>query len=220
MKNAIPYYRVSTDRQGQTGLGLEGQQKAVHDFAVSNGFQLLDAHVEIESGRKKQRPVLRDAIQLCKKQNGVLLIAKLDRLSRNVAFISALLESGIDFIAVDNPTANKLMVHIMAAFAEYESDLIRQRTKTALEIAKERGVQLGSYGKNVQSKKNKQKAYEFAVKMEPFITMLRGQGFKTVRALCDQLNLQGVPPYYGTSHKWHVLTVHKVLKRLEENKTS
>jgi len=114
MKRAIPYYRVSSQQQGRSGLGLEAQQLAVHDFAKSNELMLLRQFTEIESGRKNNRPVLLEALQACKKENAVLLIAKLDRLGRNVAFISRLMESHIEFIAVDNPFANKLIVHIMA----------------------------------------------------------------------------------------------------------
>src|SRR5690606_17857566 len=149
MKKAIPYYRVSTLRQGESGLGLEAQQKAVRDYAARFNFALLPECIEIESGKKNNRPVLHEALAKCKKQNAVLLIAKLDRLSRNVAFIAQLMEAGIDFLAVDNPHANKLMLHIMAAFAEHEREQISKRTKAALASAKNRGVQLGKNGRNV-----------------------------------------------------------------------
>ena len=117
MKIAITYYRVSTDRQGRSGLGLEAQEKSVKDFSKFIGLKIIKEFREIESGRKTKRPVLQEALLECKRQNAVLLIAKLDRLGRNVAFISRLMEANVEFVAADNPYANKLMVHIMAAFA-------------------------------------------------------------------------------------------------------
>ena len=135
MKKAITYYRVSTERQGESGLGLLAQQKAVKDFAWANDYQLMGEFVEVESGKKNNRPVLVQALDRCKRENATLLIAKLDRLGRNVAFISKLMESGVDFKAVDNPHASKLVVHMMAVFAEHERDQISQRTAAALKAA-------------------------------------------------------------------------------------
>lgn len=139
----IAYYRVSTQRQGESGLGLEAQQAAVRDFL--KGAEPLQAFTEIESGRNAQRPQLREAIEACKRHKARLVIAKLDRLARNVHFVSGLMESGVDFVAVDNPTATKLTIHILAAVAEDEAERISKRTKEALQAAKKRGKKLGGY---------------------------------------------------------------------------
>ncbi len=213
MKSAIPYYRVSTERQGESGLGLEAQQKSVHEFAKANRYSLAQEFIEIESGVKSKRPVLQEALEACKREKAVLLIAKLDRLARNVAFISKLIESKVEFIAVDNPHANKLIVHIMAAFAEHERDQISSRTKDALKAAKARGVKLGSFGRNILSKRNKEKSQKFAQKMKPIIERLKEEGFETVREINDELNRLAIPTYHN--QKWHLPTVHKILKSVE-----
>ena len=212
MKPAIPYYRVSTARQGQSGLGLEAQKKSVHDFARANSLHLLTEYTEVESGGNNKRPVLLQALAACKKENAILLIAKLDRLGRNVAFISALMASDVEFLAVDNPSANKLFVHIMAAFAEHERDMISARTKDALKAAKRRGVELGFNGKYVLSKMNREASAEFDKKMAPLIKTLQAQGFTTVRAISAELNRLGVPTYRNQGQKWHLATVHKIMK--------
>ena len=139
----IAYHRVSTDRQGSSGLGLEAQQKAVMDYLNGGDWQLLDALTEIESGKRSDRPELAKALAECRRHKATLVIAKLDRLARNVAFISGLMEAKVDFVAADMPEANKLTVHIMAAMAEHEREQISARTKAALAAAKARGAKLG-----------------------------------------------------------------------------
>ena len=125
----IAYHRVSTDRQGESGLGLDAQRQAVTDYLNGGDWDLVDEFVEVESGKShKNRPQLAAAMAACKREKATLVIAKLDRLARNVHFVSGLMEAGIDFVAVDNPHANKLMVHMLAAFAEHERDMISQRT--------------------------------------------------------------------------------------------
>jgi DNA invertase Pin-like site-specific DNA recombinase len=111
----VAYYRVSTDRQGRSGLGLEAQQKAVMDFLDGGSWELVGEFIEVESGKKSDRPQLVRAIDACRKHKARLVIAKLDRLSRNLAFVATLMESGVEFVAVDNPHANKLTIHILAA---------------------------------------------------------------------------------------------------------
>ena len=125
--NFVSYIRVSTTEQGQSGLGLEAQRRAVTEYLARKSGKFLCEFVEVESGRRNDRLQQTDAIELCKRYKAILLIAKLDRLARNVAFISRLMESGLDFVAVDNPHANKLMIHLLAAFAEHERDQIRAR---------------------------------------------------------------------------------------------
>ena len=152
------YLRVSTQRQGQSGLGLEAQRKAIEQLLDS---QFYHEFIEVESGKKSKRPKLEEAIAYCRKNKTKLVIAKLDRLARNVHFISGLMESGIDFVAADMPNADRFMLHVYAAMAEEEGRRISERTKAALAAAKERGVELGKNGKELANK-NKAAAIEFA----------------------------------------------------------
>jgi DNA invertase Pin-like site-specific DNA recombinase len=142
----VAYYRVSTDRQGRSGLGLEAQREAVLRHMAGQASDLRAEFTEIESGKRSDRPQLAAAIAAAKKAKATLIIAKLDRLARNVHFISGLMESKVDFVAADNPHANRLMVHMLAAFAEHEREQISQRTMAALQAAKARGVRLGRNG--------------------------------------------------------------------------
>ena len=143
MADFVAYYRVSTDRQGASGLGLDAQRQAV--ACQVNGGQLVAEFTEIESGRRHtNRPQLLAALEECRKRRATLLIARLDRLARNVAFIANLMESSADFIACDMPQANRLTIHILAAVAEHEREMISQRTKAALAEAKRRGTILGN----------------------------------------------------------------------------
>jgi DNA invertase Pin-like site-specific DNA recombinase len=136
MKAAIPYYRVSTKKQERSGLGLEAQQKAVHDFARYRNYKIAGEFTEVESGKVNDRPVLKEALKACKKQNAILLIAKLDRLGRNVAFIATLMESKVGFLAVDSPNDKEFELHLKACFAQKEARDISARTKAALEGGK------------------------------------------------------------------------------------
>jgi len=214
MRKAIPYYRVSTERQGASGLGLEAQQNVVREYARQFNLELISEFTEVESGSTSKRPVLLQALEHCRRNCAILLIAKLDRLGRNVAFISKLMESEVDFIAVDNPHASKLVVHIMAAFAEFERDQISRRTKEALQVAKSRGKKLGVFGASTLSKRNKEKSRAFAIGMTPVILELQEEGYTTIRTLTDELNARGVATYYGHNNKWHLNTVHQLLKHI------
>jgi DNA invertase Pin-like site-specific DNA recombinase len=138
----IAYYRVSTDKQGASGLGLEDQRKTVLNYIKPEN--IYQEFTEIESGRKKNRPILNQALELCKQQEATLVIAKLDRLSRNVAFVTALLESGVKFVCCDMPTANELTIHILAAFAQAYAKSISDNTKRALKVKKDQGFKLGT----------------------------------------------------------------------------
>jgi DNA invertase Pin-like site-specific DNA recombinase len=135
------YLRVSTSRQGASGLGLQAQQEIIRKYL--NGNSPIAEFVEVESGRKSDRPKLHEALELCKKKKATLIVAKMDRLSRNVAFTSQLLDSDIEIVFCDFPKANRLVLTIIAAISEYEAGLIRQRTKAALQVKKEQGCQLG-----------------------------------------------------------------------------
>jgi DNA invertase Pin-like site-specific DNA recombinase len=134
---------VRTERQGRSGLGLEAQQKAVRDHLNGGDWKLVDGFTEVESGKRSDRPKLAEALKACRVRGARLIIAKLDRLARNVRFVSGLMESGVEFTAVDFPHTNRLTVHILAAVAEHEAKMISERTKAALAAAKARGVKLG-----------------------------------------------------------------------------
>ena len=143
-KALISYLRVSTKKQGQSGLGLEAQRAAVAEYAAKEGGRVVAEYVEVESGKKAARPELAKALNHCRAAKACLVVAKLDRLARNVAFLSGLMEAGVDFVACDNPTATKFTIHILAAVAEQEAKDISKRTRDALAAAKKRGVLLGS----------------------------------------------------------------------------
>ena len=213
MNKAIAYYRVSTDRQGKSGLGLEAQNETVKQFATFKQWELIGEFTEIESGKKNNRPQLQEALKQCLKQKAVLVIAKLDRLGRNVAFISSLMESKVEFVAVDNPHANRLMLHLLAAFAEHEREQISTRTKEALKVAKNRGIILGKYGRNVLSQQNIKLADDFAETMIPIISELRSDGFITLRALRDELNNRSISSFRKDC-QWHLDTVFNITKRI------
>jgi DNA invertase Pin-like site-specific DNA recombinase len=140
----VAYFRVSTDRQGKSGLGLGAQREAVMNYLNGGSWQLVGEFTEVESGKHSDRSQLAAAVAACKKLRAKLVIAKLDRLSRNLAFIAAPMDSGVEFVAVDNPHANKLTVHILAAVAQHEREMIAERTRGALRAAKARGVTLGN----------------------------------------------------------------------------
>ena len=143
-KVLVSYLRVSTRKQGKSGLGLEAQRAAVAEFAAREGLRVVAEYVEVESGKKAARPELAKALSHCRAAKACLVVAKLDRLARNVAFLSALMEAGLEFVALDNPYANTFTLHVLAAVAEQEARATSERTKAALAAAKRRGVLLGS----------------------------------------------------------------------------
>lgn len=205
----IAYYRVSTDRQGASGLGLDAQREAVKRFIATG--QLVNEYTEIESGKQyTNRPKLLAALQECKKRRATLVIAKLDRLGRNVAFISALMESGADFVCCDNPHANRLMLHMLAAFAEHEREQISQRTKAALAAAKARGVQLGN-PRPLEALKRANavhRARRPAPEILSLMQTLRKQG-KSYCAIARELNRLNIKT--GRGSQWYDVTVKAAL---------
>jgi len=219
MKAAIAYYRVSTDQQGKSGLGLEAQQEAVRLFAEREGYQVTAHFTEIESGKKNKRPQLLAALDQCRKKKATLIIAKLDRLGRNVAFIANLMESRVQFKAVDNPHADELMIHLLAAFAQHERKQISSRTKDALQAAIRRGAQLGKHGKEVLSQQNSEAADEFAERMRPILADIQRQGMTTIRAICEELNQREIPTFRSQGESWHVTTVQRLVKRVRKAPT-
>ena len=139
----ISYLRVSTDKQGERGYGLAAQRKAIGEYLNGWSWELLGEYVEVESGKRGDRPKLAEALAACKRHRARLIIAKLDRLSRNVAFIATLMDGKVDFVCCDFPQANRLTLHVLAAVAEHEREMISERTRAGLAAAKERGVKLG-----------------------------------------------------------------------------
>jgi DNA invertase Pin-like site-specific DNA recombinase len=216
----ISYLRVSTQRQGKSGLGLEAQREAVAGYLDGGKWTLVSEIVEIESGKRSDRPELARALSLCRLHRATLLVAKLDRLARNVAFISTLMESGVRFVAVDLPQANELTVHIMAAMAEYEAKAISARTKAALAAAKVRGTELGGLrwditqvgtkGRKAALKTRRENAAKYRADVLPLIQEKQRQGVVTLRALADALNAEGAPAPRGG--EWSATQVKRILE--------
>jgi DNA invertase Pin-like site-specific DNA recombinase len=211
----VGYYRVSTDRQGKSGLGLEAQRAAVRDYLNGGTWKLIAEYTEVESGKRSDRPQLAVALAACKKHKAKLIIAKLDRLSRNLAFIAALMDSGVEFIAVDNPHANKLTVHILAAVAQHERETIAQRTKDALAAAKARGKLLGNptldRARPLAVQANKEAAERFAANVLPIIHQIQESGVSSLRGVARALSARGVPTARGGA--WSAKQVADILGR-------
>lgn len=212
MKKFVAYYRVSTAKQGRSGLGLEAQKKAVAEFVGSAGM-IASEFVEVESGKKNNRAQLEKALRACRKEGATLVVAKLDRLSRSLSLIARIMESGSEFVAADNPHANKFTIHILGAVAEFERDQNSARTKAALAAAKARGVELGRNGKEL-AKRNASAADAFALELRPHIDDARDAGHTSVRAIAAELNRKGIQTATGST--WHPTTVQRLLKRLED----
>lgn len=198
-RKAVAYLRVSTNKQSESGLGREAQQAAIDKHSAITNLQVVETYTETESGRNNKRPQLQRALAACRRHKAVLVIAKFDRLSRNVHFLSGLMESGVEFIACDMPTANKLTIHVLAAVAEHEAEMISARTKAALEAARARGTQLGGLRANSASihalgvaasaQKRQQSARDNAEYLMPVITEM-GDGV-SLREIARRLNEGG-----------------------------
>ncbi len=210
MNPIISYLRVSTTKQFQSGLGLEAQREAVTSFAATRGRTILAEYVEAESGKRDDRPALAEAIAHAKRAGATLLIARLDRLSRSVALISRLMEAGVEFQAADMPEANRFVVHIMSAVAEWEREQISARTKAALAAAKVRGVKLGTHGA-VLAATRKAEALEYAERLRPILAGIVGPGV-TLQATADCLTRQNVATREGG--QWTPTSVRNTLLRL------
>jgi DNA invertase Pin-like site-specific DNA recombinase len=211
----VAYYRVSTDQQGASGLGLEAQRAAVKTYLDGGPWRLVAQHTEVESGKRADRPELAKALAACRKHKAKLIIAKLDRLSRNLAFIATLMDSGVEFIAVDNPHANKLTIHILAAVAQHEREAISERTKAALAAAKARGKKLGgprlATARKASLKARSKAADTFAANVRPIIKEIQASGISSLRGVAKALNARGVRTARGS--EWTGVQVSNVLER-------
>ncbi len=219
----VAYFRVSTAAQGRSGLGLEAQRQAVAQYCGGRACQVVGEFVEIESGKLDSRPELAKALHLAKVTGATLVVAKLDRLSRNVAFLAALQDSGAQFVAADMPEANELTIHIMAAVAQAERKAISRRTKEALAAARARGVRLGNpngaaalvradKGNAASVAVIREGADRFATDLRPIIDDITAAGHTSLRALAVELNRRGIVTRRGG--QWHAPTVRGILRRL------
>lgn len=217
----ISYHRVSTEKQGRSGLGLEAQRTAVADYLNGGEWELLHEFVEIESGRRKDRPQLKAALDMCKREKATLVIAKLDRLARNVAFVATLLEGRIKFVCCDMPEADSTMLQIYSAMAEREAIKTSERTKAALAAAKARGKQLGwSIPARIEEQRiasqrgaavNRTQAQQFASNVLPIVESIRAAGIGSLVAIAEALNARGVATARGG--RWHAATVRRLTAR-------
>jgi DNA invertase Pin-like site-specific DNA recombinase len=221
----ISYYRVSTKKQGKSGLGLEAQRHAVRDHVSNTGRKLIYEFTEIESGKHPDRRKLAEALRLCRLTGAKLVVARLDRLARNVSFVSRVMESGVAFEAVDFPQANRFTVHVIAAMAEYELRLISERIKAGLAAAKARGIKLGGFrggtgnleglakGRAVRSAKAAARAADLA----GVIADIRASGFVSHGLIARELNARGI--FAPRGGPWSGSVLKPVLQRLSVGMT-
>ena len=221
----VAYQRVSTARQGRSGLGLEAQDRAILEHVRSKNATLVGSFTEIESGKLNARPELAKALHLAKVTGATLVIAKLDRLSRNAAFLLALRDSGVRFLAADMPEANDLTVGIMALVAQQEREAIAKRTREALASAKARGVRLGNpngaaalrragRGNMASLGSIRSKADRHAADLAPVVASLQADGIRSLGALAQSLNERGMLTPRGG--RWHKSSVVNLLHRLDK----
>jgi DNA invertase Pin-like site-specific DNA recombinase len=238
----VAYYRVSTDKQGRSGLGLEAQREAVHRHLNGGSWQLVAEVIEVESGKRNDRPKLAEALRLCRIHKANLIIAKLDRLARNVAFISNLMESGVEFTAADFPQGNRLTVHILAAVAEHEAMMISQRTRAALaskrafyaRLTNEERIELRAKGKATQLGGNRgnlpavahkgaqasvaRRSVEVASRvadLAPIMAEIRTSGATSLRQIAAALNARNIKTPRG--HEWSAAQVKRTLDRVSQS---
>lgn len=222
----VAYLRVSTARQGASGLGMEAQRAAVQGFAAAGSHTIVAELVEVESGSKADRPQLAAALAMCRLHRATLVIAKLDRLARNVAFIANLMDGGVEFVACDMPHANRLTLHLLAAIAEHEREMISQRTKAALAAAKARGIKLGNPQgathlkigaraaalKSAERRAIKARAHDHAI--ASVLSEITGAKSIGVTRLARELNERQIPA--PTGGRWSNSQVRVTKKRLAQ----
>lgn len=221
----VAYLRVSTQKQGYSGLGVEAQKQLIHNY-LSDKIPIAE-YIEVESGRKtdRGRPKLKEALELCRKTGAKLIVAKLDRLARNVAFLSQLLESDVDIVFCDFPQANKMVLHILAAISQYEAELVATRTKQALAAKKAQGYTLGNpehlmdkldeaVAKSVETNKRKAEENPNNKRAAAMLKVLAKEG-KTLQEMADYLNEQGFTTSKG--YRFSRSSVYVLLKRYQIN---
>ena len=219
MRRFVAYLRVSTNQQGIDGLGVEAQRRSIESYTSSRG-ELVGLYTEVESGRKRRRPELAKALTACKVKRATLVVAKLDRLARNVALIATLMESDVEFIAADYPEAGRLTMHILAVVAEHEQIAISQRTRQALAAAKARGVRLGNpaFGADGGSSSRKgvvvrqDQAAQRARELAPVVKEIRSAGVSTYAGIARALNARGIPAARGGY--WHASSARDLVLRI------
>lgn len=220
----VAYYRVSTARQGRSGLGLEAQRQAVAAYLNGGRHTTLGEYTEVESGKLNTRPQLTKALHACATTGATLVIAKLDRLSRNAAFLLTLRDSGVRFVAADMPDANALTVGVMSLIAQHEREAISRRTQEALAAAKRRGVRLGNpHGARALRRAGKGNAAALAVirrqaadhaeRLRSIIAEVRADGAATLASIASALTARGITTPRGG--RWHASSVRNLLERLE-----
>jgi DNA invertase Pin-like site-specific DNA recombinase len=224
----VAYYRVSTVKQGASGLGLEAQQEAVRQYLKGGISKLVGEFTEVESGKKSNRPALQRALRLCRLHNAKLVVAKLDRLARNVNFLSSLMESKVDFIAVDFPEANRLTIHILSAVAEHEAVMISARTVAGLKALKARkdskplggdrnhAVKIAVHaeeGRLAGLAVRQKEAADRALDLMPTIQAMKDSGVTSLRKIADGLNQKGFKTARGG--EWSAVQVMRVLNHLQ-----
>ncbi len=221
--NFISYLRVSTQQQGRSGLGIEAQRETVTNYLNGGDWKLLGEYVEVESGKKEDRPRLQAALDRCKLTGATLVIAKLDRLSRDAHFLLGMQKSGVHFVCADMPDANSFTVGIMALVAQQEREMISQRTKAALAAAKARGVHLGcpngarhlrKFGNELGVKAIKSNADARAESLRVTVRNIQRGGITSFAGIAQELNAQQIKTARGG--KWHPSSVKRLLERLEQ----
>lgn len=219
-RNFVTYYRVSTQRQGAHGLGVDAQKAAVRAYLDMHGGHELATFTEVESGKVNDRPQLAAALRRCRQTRATLLVAKLDRLGRNAAFLLSLRDAGVRFVATDNPAANETMVGMLAVFAQHEREQIAQRTRDALAAAKARGVKLGNPANlkstaetaAVASRAAQVAAKSRAEELRDVVMDARAQGCVTLRAVAAHLNGLAITTPRGG--QWAAASVSRLLAQL------
>jgi DNA invertase Pin-like site-specific DNA recombinase len=220
----VSYIRVSTQKQGRSGLGLAAQRETINAFLNGGRWTLVSEHVEVESGKNGDRPKLAEALAMCRLHRATLLVAKLDRLARNVRFIAALMESGVKFRAVDMPEVSEMVVHILASVAQGEARAISDRTKAALAAAKARGTSLGGLrvsrerwdrvaakGRAEGTARRSQMASEWAADVLPIIREIKRNGAVTLREIAVGLTMRGIETRRG-AQQWSAVQVARVME--------
>ena len=214
MKSFVLYRRVSTNRQGQSGLGLESQDETVRRYVANQQGTVVGEFVEVESGKNNDRPQLTEALAACRRLKATLVVAKLDRLSRNAEFLLRLQNGNVDFVCCDCPNVDRFTVGILALVAQRERELISERTRSALQMAKKRGVRLGTRNPDRQVKLMvegyRRQKMDFISKVRPIIDEIKSTGVTTLKGIGECLTRRGIPTRTGKT-VWFPSTVKTVI---------